>query len=94
MYFLVKFRHYISDFDKVTALLISWEFDRKIDGEFHNDVIRRSRDLLIILVLLKKLGKYISSTYLITFLCNFTQIEVIGINFGCRTKLSPLIKSV
>ena len=48
---------YISVFDKVTALLILWEFDRRIDGEFYNDVVGRSRDLLIILVLLKKLGK-------------------------------------
>ena len=35
-------------------LLILWEFDRGIDGEFQNDVTGRSRDLLIILVLLKK----------------------------------------
>ena len=34
--------------------------------------------MLIILFLLKKLGKWISRTYMITFLCNFTQIEVIG----------------
>ena len=57
MHFLVKFRPYISIFDKVTALLILWEFDREIDGEFHNDVTGRSRDLLIILVLLKKIRK-------------------------------------
>ena len=41
----------------ITALLILWEFDREIDGEFFNDVIGRSRDLLIILVLLKKVRK-------------------------------------
>ena len=57
MYFLVKFDPYISVFDKVTAILIFWEFDRRIDIEFHNDVIGRSRNLLKILVLLKKLGK-------------------------------------
>ena len=38
-------------------VLILWEFVRRIDGEFHNDVTGRSRDLLIILVLLKKLEK-------------------------------------
>ena len=38
MHFPVKFRPYISVFDKVTALLILWEFDhRGIEGEFHND---------------------------------------------------------
>ena len=57
MHFLVKFRPYKSIFDKVTALLILWQFDREIDAEFHNDVTGRSRDLLIILVLLKKLEK-------------------------------------
>ena len=57
IYFLVKFRPYISVFDIVTALLILWEFDHRIDGEFHNDVIGRSRDLLIILVLLKNTRK-------------------------------------
>ena len=57
MHFPVKFRPYILFFDKVTALLILWEFDRRIDIEFHNDVIRRSRDLLKILVLLKKIRK-------------------------------------
>ena len=57
MHFPVKFRTYISIFDKVTALLILWEFDRGIDGEFYNDVTGRSRDLLIILVLLKKIRK-------------------------------------
>ena len=57
MDFLLKFRPYISIFDKVTALFILWEFDRKIDGEFHNDVTGRSRDLLISLVLLKKIRK-------------------------------------
>ena len=57
MYFLVKFRPYISVFDKVTALLNLWKFDREIDGEFHNDVMERSRDLLIILVLLRKTRK-------------------------------------
>ena len=57
MHFLVKFRPYISFFDKVTTLLILWEFDRGIDGEFNNDVIGRSRDLLTILVLLKKIRK-------------------------------------
>ena len=54
IHFLVKFCPYISVFDKVKALLILWEYDREIDGEFHNEVIGRSRDLLIILVLLKK----------------------------------------
>ena len=44
IHFPVKFRPYISFFNKVTALLILWEFDRKIDVEFHNDVIGRSRD--------------------------------------------------
>ena len=57
MRFPVKFRPYTSIFDKVTAFLILWEFDRGIDGEFHNDVTGRSRDLLIILVLLKKIRK-------------------------------------
>lgn len=57
MHFLVKFRPYVLLFDKVTALLILWEFDRRIDIEFHNDVIRRPRDLLKILVLLKKIKK-------------------------------------
>ena len=52
MFFLVKFRPPVSDFDKVTALLILLEFDHRIDGEFYNDVIERSRDLLIILALL------------------------------------------
>ena len=44
-------------FDKVTALLILWEFDRRIDGEFHNDVIGWSRDLLIIFVVVEKTRK-------------------------------------
>ena len=57
MYFPVKFRPYVLVFDKVTALLILWDFDREIDGEIHNDVIGRSRDLLIILVLLKNTRK-------------------------------------
>ena len=57
MYFPVKFRPYVLVFDKVTALLILWDFDRGIDGGIHNDVIRRSRDLLMILVLLKKMRK-------------------------------------
>ena len=77
MHFLVKFRPYTSIFDKVTELLILWEFDHEIDGEFHNDVIRRSRDLLIILVLIKKLGKKISSTYLIEFLCNLLKLKLL-----------------
>ena len=47
----------MSVFDKVTALLNLCEFDRRIDGEFHNGVIGEQRDLLIIFVLLKKLGK-------------------------------------
>ena len=51
IYFLVKFRPYVSVFDKVTALLILWKIHRRIDGEFHNDVIGRQRDLLIISVL-------------------------------------------
>ena len=50
----VKFRPYASVFDKVAALLILWEFDRGIDGEYNYDVTGRSRDLLIVLVLLKK----------------------------------------
>ena len=52
MYFLVKFCPYISVFDKVTALLISWEcdprkfysildrtsfFDHRVDGKFKKD---------------------------------------------------------
>ena len=82
-----QFRPCISVFDKVTAFLIVWESDRKIDGKFYNDVIGRSRDLLKILVLLKKTGKWILS-----FLCIFNQIEAIRIIYGCRTKLSPLIK--
>ena len=57
MYFPVKFRPYVLVFDKVTALLILWDFDRGIDGEIHNGIIRRSRDLLMILVLLKKIRK-------------------------------------
>ena len=57
MYFPVKCRPFISFFDKVTAVLILLEFDREIDGEFHNDVIGRSRDLLIILDFLKKIRK-------------------------------------
>ena len=57
MYFLVKVHPYISVFDKVTALLILWEFDRGIDGEFYNDVIERSRDFLMILFFLKKFRK-------------------------------------
>ena len=54
MHFPVKFGPYILVFDKVTALLILLDFDHEIDGEIYNDVIGRSRDLLIILVLLKK----------------------------------------
>ena len=57
MHFLVKFHPYISVFDKVTAFFILCEFHRGIDGEFHNDVIGRSRDLLINLDLLKKIRK-------------------------------------
>ena len=57
MYFLVKFRHYISVFDKVTALLILYEFDYRIDVKFHNDVIGRPGDLLNILVLLNNARK-------------------------------------
>ena len=57
MHFPVKFRPYISIFDKVTALLILWEFDRGFDGKFHNDDTGRSRDWLIILALLKKIRK-------------------------------------
>ena len=79
MHFPEKFCPYISFFDKVTALLILWEFDRGITGKFHNDVIGRSRDLLKILVF----------DILITFSCNFAQIEVIGKYFECRTELSP-----
>ena len=57
MHFPVKFHPYISVFDKFTAYLILWEFDRGIDAEFHNDVIWRSRNLLINLDLLKKTRK-------------------------------------
>ena len=57
MYFLIKFHPYVPGFDKVTALLILWEFDHRIDGEFHNDVIGRSRDLLRIFYLLKRASK-------------------------------------
>ena len=57
MYLLVKLRPYISVFDKVTALLIFYEFDRKIDGKFHNKDIVRPRDLFKMLVLLKKIRK-------------------------------------
>ena len=57
MYFLVKFRPYVSVFDKVTTLFILREFDRRIDGELHDDVIGRPRDLLTILILLKKKEK-------------------------------------
>ena len=57
MYFPVKFRPYILVFEKVTSLLILWVFDRGNDGEIHNDVIGMSRDLLIILALLKKTKK-------------------------------------
>ena len=57
MQFPVIFHCYISVFNKVTAFLILWEFDRGIDGEFHNDGIGRSRDLLINLDLLKKIRK-------------------------------------
>ena len=57
MHFLVKFCPYISVFNKVIVLLILWEFDHRIDGEFYNDVIGRPQDLLIILVLLKKSRK-------------------------------------
>ena len=57
MHFPVKFRSYILVFDKVTALLILWDFDREIDGEIHNDVIGRSRDLLKIWFYWKKLEK-------------------------------------
>ena len=57
MYFLVKFCPYMSVFDKVTALLFLWEFDLRIDGKFHYDVIGRSRDLLNIFVSLKRVSK-------------------------------------
>ena len=57
IYFLVKFLPYISVFDKVTAFLILWEFDSGIDDKFLNDVIGRSRDLLINFDLLKKIRK-------------------------------------
>ena len=49
MYFPVKFRPYVLVFDKVTALLIMWEYDCGINGKFHNHVIGRSRDLLKII---------------------------------------------
>ena len=48
IYYLVKFRPYISVFDKVTTVLILWEFDHRIDSEFHDDVIGRPRELLTI----------------------------------------------
>ena len=54
MLFPVKFHPHISIFDKVTSFLILWDFDHGFDGEFHNDVIGRSLDLLINLDLLKK----------------------------------------
>ena len=57
MHFHVKFCPYVLVFDKVTALLILWKFDCRIDGKFCNYVIGRSRDLLIILALLKKARK-------------------------------------
>ena len=60
MYFLVKFRPCILVFDKVTSLLIPWQFDRRIDCEIHNDFIGMPRDLLI-LVLLKK-AREVAST--------------------------------
>ena len=60
IYFLVKCYPYISVFDKVTALLILWEFDHRIDGKFHNDVIGRSHDLSKIFVLMKKARKIYS----------------------------------
>ena len=53
----VKFRPYILIFEKVTALLILREFDREIDGEFHNDVIGRSRDFLKNLASFKNIRK-------------------------------------
>ena len=54
MHFLLKFHPYISVFNKVTALLILWEFDRGIDGKFRNDVIEGLRVLLLNLDLLRK----------------------------------------
>ena len=57
MHFLVKLHPYISVFVKVSAFLLLLEFDRGIDGEIYNDVIGRSRALLTILILLKKIGK-------------------------------------
>ena len=49
IYLLVEFLL----FEKVTTLLILWEFDRRIHGKFHDDVIVRPHDLLTISVLLK-----------------------------------------
>ena len=57
MHFTVKFRPYISVFDKITTLLIMWEFDRRIDDKFHDDVIGRPRALFIIFILLKTIRK-------------------------------------
>ena len=43
MHFPVKFRPYVSVFDKVRALLILWELDRGIVAEFHNNVKQSSQ---------------------------------------------------
>ena len=45
MYFLGKIHPYISVFDKVTALLILWEFEYRIDSKIHNDSINVSVQL-------------------------------------------------
>ena len=57
MHFPVKCHPCITDFDKVTAILILWEFDHGIDGEIKNDFIERAHDLLTNLDLLKKIRK-------------------------------------
>ena len=57
MHFPVKLRPYVAVFNKVIALLTLWEFDRGIDGEFHNGVIGGSRDLFIIFIFLKRIRK-------------------------------------
>ena len=42
---------------KIVLQIIYREFDRGINGEFRNDFVGRSRDLLKILVLLKRIWK-------------------------------------
>ena len=85
MHFPVKFRPYKSALDKVTAFLIFWKFDREIDSDFHNDVTWLVDNFGFV----EKNYENRFLAYLIAFLCNFTKIEVIGINFGCRSKSPP-----